>query len=283
MNRIWPPSISDLENQQSTIELLRLQASATDQRRQKNHQGLLNQIQQLESANSDLLAENTKLNSQVGESEQWRSKNNESFKRVSEDNARLISQLKEFENVDRDSLMSSEQYKSRINSVLEQRDAAFDELNELKSEVKRMHQHAKGNEETIRNLRRERGAILMRNRETNVQAFPRIHDESLEFSKADQLSSEYGGTITSDPVRGLVFVEAPRERDDLKLIYGVAEVLEKRLNGFGIYTFKQIMEWDDKAIDEFSELLTFKDRIHRDDWLGQAAQLYFRKSRKNAA
>ncbi len=58
--------------------------------------------------------------------------------------------------------------------------------------------------------------------------------------------------------------------DDLKKIKGVAKVLEGKLHGFGVYKFKQIAVWTDSACKEFSKLLTFKDRIYRDDWISQA-------------
>ncbi len=88
---------------------------------------------------------------------------------------------------------------------------------------------------------------------------------------------EYGGRLRRDANRGLVFMEAPESCDDLKRISGIAEVLEKRLNDFGIYTFKQVMEWRPEEIEEFSRLLAFRDRIDRDDWQGQARFFYKQK------
>ena len=63
---------------------------------------------------------------------------------------------------------------------------------------------------------------------------------------------------------------------------GIAEVLEARLNDYGIYTFKQIMEWDADAIEEFSRLLAFKDRIERDEWINQARFFYNQKQKKRS-
>ena len=56
---------------------------------------------------------------------------------------------------------------------------------------------------------------------------------------------------------------------------GIAQVLEKKLNAFGVYTYRQIMEWDPVAVAEFSKLLSFRDRIERDDWVGQARNLHY--------
>jgi predicted flap endonuclease-1-like 5' DNA nuclease len=68
----------------------------------------------------------------------------------------------------------------------------------------------------------------------------------------------------------------------LKRISGIAAVLEKKLNEFGIYTYRQIMDWDEAAVEEFSTLLAFRDRIQRDDWMGQARHLYEEKYSKAA-
>lgn len=67
-------------------------------------------------------------------------------------------------------------------------------------------------------------------------------------------------------------------KDDLKKISGVGPFLEKFLNDFGIFTFKQVAELSEEKIDEISQKLdAFKGRIERDDWTGQARALYFDK------
>jgi predicted flap endonuclease-1-like 5' DNA nuclease len=65
-------------------------------------------------------------------------------------------------------------------------------------------------------------------------------------------------------------------RDDLKEIEGVGPVLEKVLNGLNVWTFKQIAQWDSGRVAEVSENLpSFKDRIGREDWVGQSKELHF--------
>ena len=325
------------DNQQVAIQKLRSEGQEEGERRRQQYEGLQNQVQLMEKANSDLLAECGQLTQRVAESEEEKLRNGESLQLFSQENGELvaklakreaahmeISRIAEDHNQRIESLIEqrdrtseeledlratiarlqeeveqreqygmettklAEEYQLRIESILQQRDRAHDEIEELQVKIRRMRQLAKSNEETIRGLRRERGVVLMRNREMNA-SFPRIHAESIPFApaqtqqqtKEEQLVSEYGGKIETDPVRGQVFVEAPDERDDLKRIYGVAVVLETRLNEYGIYTFKQIMNWDEKAIEEFSELLSFKDRIHRDGWLAQATKLYEQKTEGN--
>lgn len=67
-------------------------------------------------------------------------------------------------------------------------------------------------------------------------------------------------------------------RDDLKDIVGVGPVLEKTLNGLDVYRFSDIANWDDARIDEISaHLVSFQDRIRREDWVGQSKALYARR------
>ncbi len=64
-------------------------------------------------------------------------------------------------------------------------------------------------------------------------------------------------------------------RDDLKDIVGVGPVLEKTLNGLDVYLFSDIANWDDARIAEVSShLVSFQDRIGREDWVGQSKALH---------
>ena len=81
----------------------------------------------------------------------------------------------------------------------------------------------------------------------------------------------------NDARRGWIFTEAPEAIDDLKEISGVGEVLEQKLHDFGIYRFEQIANWSPDNVAEFDELLDFKDRINRDEWIDQATKLYQEK------
>lgn len=86
-----------------------------------------------------------------------------------------------------------------------------------------------------------------------------------------------GGDTTVDADRGVIYTSAPDEVDDLKLISGVGPVLEQKLNENGLYTFQQIIDWSPKNIETFDDLLSFKGRIERDNWLEQAKTLHQEK------
>lgn len=63
------------------------------------------------------------------------------------------------------------------------------------------------------------------------------------------------------------------QEDDLTKIKGIKAVLRDHLHAFGIRTFRQISEWTEDDVEAFSELLAFKDRAKRDEWVRQAREL----------
>ena len=160
-----------------------------------------------------------------------------------------------------------------------------DQISRNDSELRTLETKLRASEETIRSLRRERAAVLARL--ANYRTIAEPEAKVISFTEAMEIRNkrdtdyddEYGGPVRMHATRGLIYTQAPKEHDDLKRISGIAVVLEARLNDYGVYTFKQIMQWKPEAIEEFSHLLTFKDRIERDDWISQARFFYNEKQR----
>ncbi|RIV23905.1 hypothetical protein DYU11_13145 [Fibrisoma montanum] len=70
---------------------------------------------------------------------------------------------------------------------------------------------------------------------------------------------------------------SPSSADNLKLIVGIGPFLERKLNAAGIYTFRQIANFNQQDIDTVNDIIEFfPGRIERDDWVGQAAELHRR-------
>ena len=84
---------------------------------------------------------------------------------------------------------------------------------------------------------------------------------------------EAASADASDLELGTVYDSAPDKVDDLKVISGVGPAIEEKLHGFGIYTYEQIANWNAENIAAFDQLLSFKGRIERDEWLKQAKDL----------
>jgi NADH-quinone oxidoreductase subunit E len=68
-------------------------------------------------------------------------------------------------------------------------------------------------------------------------------------------------------------IDRPAEPADLKAISGIGPKLEKVLHGLGIWTFDQIAAWTPQEIAWVDDYLSFRGRIGRDDWIGQAKAL----------
>ncbi len=69
------------------------------------------------------------------------------------------------------------------------------------------------------------------------------------------------------------FKKPKGDPDDLTRIKGVGEELQKRLNKLGITQYAQIANFTDDEIAQVDEVLNFKGRIEREDWVGQARAL----------
>lgn len=74
------------------------------------------------------------------------------------------------------------------------------------------------------------------------------------------------------------FMSAPAVVDDLKHIYGVGPVLEKMLNGLGVYQFRQVAQWSAEDIRFFDgQLHDFHGRIERESWVRSAQEEQYKK------
>jgi predicted flap endonuclease-1-like 5' DNA nuclease len=72
---------------------------------------------------------------------------------------------------------------------------------------------------------------------------------------------------------GLEQAAGLEREDDLTRIKGIKSVLRDQLHAFGIRSFRQIAEWTEADVEAFSQLLSFKDRAKRDQWVRQAREL----------
>ncbi|MFN0264955.1 50S ribosomal protein L21 [Tepidamorphus sp. 3E244] len=91
-------------------------------------------------------------------------------------------------------------------------------------------------------------------------------------AKAESKKSEPKAAAKDDEVQALF--ETPKgDADDLKKISGVGPVLEKKLNALGITQYAQIANFSAEDIAKVDEVLNFKGRVEREDWVSQAKAL----------
>lgn len=86
-------------------------------------------------------------------------------------------------------------------------------------------------------------------------------------------------TVTDDIYNsGLNFnrigLETIATKDNLQEIKGIGDSIEEKLNSIGIFTHKQISNFNSNDITKITKLINvFSGRIERDDWIGQAYHL----------
>jgi len=118
-------------------------------------------------------------------------------------------------------------------------------------------------------------------------------DSTAEVATASVVSASQAGDVEvaaePEPVANLVsdvediqvddswqpsgFSERPADADELKRIKGIGPVIEKTLNGLGIYQFKQIAEFSRDNIAWVDKYIAFPGRIDREEWVSQAKEL----------
>ena len=78
-------------------------------------------------------------------------------------------------------------------------------------------------------------------------------------------------------------IAKPSRPDDLTRISGVGKTLEKKVNGMGVWTYRQVAEWKGQEIAYVNSFLNFSGRIERDQWVRQAKQLMREQDKAEAA
>ncbi|MEM1050040.1 MAG: 50S ribosomal protein L21 [Pseudomonadota bacterium] len=93
--------------------------------------------------------------------------------------------------------------------------------------------------------------------------------EPVETAAAEEAPENAGDDAELTPL-----FDAPEgEADDLKKISGVGPVLEKKLNALGITQYAQVAAFSADDIARVDEVLNFKGRIERENWIEQAKSL----------
>ncbi|PIB24753.1 30S ribosomal protein S2 [Amylibacter kogurei] len=98
-------------------------------------------------------------------------------------------------------------------------------------------------------------------------------EEIVEEAPAAKAAPAEEEAVESAGSKPQLFTEAPADKDDLKKISGVGPKLEETMNKLGIYQFAQVASWSNDEIMWVDDNLSFKGRIERDDWIGQAKEL----------
>ena len=94
-------------------------------------------------------------------------------------------------------------------------------------------------------------------------------------AEAPKKAAKAEAPATAEAVKPANLLDAARDGkpDDLKKISGVGPKLEEKLHANGIFHYDQVAAWTAAEIAYVDDQLSFKGRIERDDWIGQATEL----------
>jgi predicted flap endonuclease-1-like 5' DNA nuclease len=95
----------------------------------------------------------------------------------------------------------------------------------------------------------------------------------------DATATKVGGTkatkVAAAPVKKSIAVKLFKplggKPDNLTLINGIGNVLEKRLFDMGVFHFEQIANWTKDQAAEFGKAVGFPGRVERENWVKEAA------------
>lgn len=133
---------------------------------------------------------------------------------------------------------------------------------QYEDDANRYRQHAGKSEQKSETLR-----IRLDEVEKNFADMEKQQLDALKAARASASSQKKNGKKP-----------AKKEKDDLKEIIGIGKVFEHTLHELGVFSFRQIANFDISDIARLnSELKEFKGRMEQDDWIGQAKELLFKK------
>jgi predicted flap endonuclease-1-like 5' DNA nuclease len=104
-----------------------------------------------------------------------------------------------------------------------------------------------------------------------ADAETRLQEMELRFPKKNSQAKSQPEKLKSN-------LNATGERDDLKLIFGIGPLIERKLAEIDVTTYRQIAFMTDEEIMELGEYLNyFPGRIERDGWQSSARELHEEK------
>jgi predicted flap endonuclease-1-like 5' DNA nuclease len=106
-----------------------------------------------------------------------------------------------------------------------------------------------------------------------ASAAPTTSPDSTMAAAAPGGDMGYLRSVRSEALLGAEAAKTPRPRpelDDLKRIRGIGVLIEKKLNSLGIVHYEQVANWTGADIERISQILDFKGRIERENWIEQA-------------
>lgn len=175
----------------------------------------------------------------------------------------------------------SQEETTRFEATLHERDTEIQRLRATIEELNRFRGEVEKKDIALREAE-ERRVMDISEREEEIGA---LRKRLVEYRAAQRSATQSKPTGSvesiahSAPATGRQAGKVrPHQKDDLKQIHGIGPVMERVLNRMGMFTFRQIAEWNERDVEHMaSELNTFPDRIRHDNWIAGAKEQHFLK------
>ena len=252
-----------VKEHEATITNLASAKQATEASRAEEIAQLQSQIGALEVAKNNAVKNQTEHETELATNQQQLALLNSQVKTKDEELARLQARVAGLE-------VLSGQLQARekeVEQLTVQNNALI-----LQSEQTRQHQTE--NEQ----LKTERVAVQAagdQTREAEITALKvRITELEMMVREVKEPPVKVSPASTMPP--------SPKERDDLKKVFGIGPVLEQLLNKHGVYWFRQIADWEPDDMRHYDDLLeNFHGRIARERWIESARDEHQKKYGEN--
>lgn len=165
-------------------------------------------------------------------------------------------------------------YKKKLQEIESEKDNLKKRIDSLKGEIASLKGEIASLNGEIAGLNGEiaslNGEIKGLNIEkADLQKSTDDKDQELELYFMEDMA-QYRYLIDYDRIG----VATPDQKDDLTMISGIGDAIERRLNYLGIYTFLQISRLTPQDIEVINDsIVYFSGRIDRDEWVAQATEL----------
>jgi predicted flap endonuclease-1-like 5' DNA nuclease len=170
---------------------------------------------------------------------------------------------------------------TRFEATLQERDAEIQRLRATVEELNTFRGEVEKKDIALREAE-ERRVMDISEREEEISALRKRLVEyrvAQRFGAPSKATGSVESTAQGAPATGRHAGKVrSQQKDDLKQIHGIGPVMERVLNRMGMFTFRQIAEWNERDVEHMaSELNTFPDRIRHDNWIAGAKEQHFLK------
>ncbi len=192
-----------------------------------------------------------------------------------------ISELEKKLQVSREQTTDSNTLKKRLRAEEELTGALTESQKENEIEIRRMQSEMMALQESVKNYQND--LAISRKRMAELESSSNFSNNSKSAAAKPSIKAAKNDSKTSARKSSTQLFKPPKEKDDLKKIYGIGPVMERTLNGLGILSYKQIADFSEQDIERVAAAIeSFSDRIERDDWVGGARKCYEKKYRSKA-